>query len=1187
MLRVTRMGWRSKGRVNSSQVFIRKEQVHGHGSLSHLTGVQAASTAQSPLTSSNAIHSPSHSSPSVSCGAAGAGNGPLSSSSHTADKIPTDYFERNQNVISEQKNLNKSNNLKSPNMSAPQFLDFPAELKFAAMEEELLAYWTKIDAFQTSLKKSEGRPHYTFFDGPPFATGLPHYGHLLAGTIKDVVCRFAHQTGHHVERRFGWDCHGLPIEFEIEKELGIKSSQDVKAFGIANYNAECRKIVMRYADEWDKIITRCGRWIDFKNDYKTMNINFMESVWWAFAELWKKDLVYRGFKVMPYSTACTTPLSNFESNMNYKEVSDPSAIVSFPLVEDPSVAFLAWTTTPWTLPSNVALTVNPEFEYVTVEEKKTQKKYIFAACRLNDLYKGSEKLDDEKKPYVVLSRCKGSDLAGKKYTPLFDYFAKESDQFFRVVADGYVTSDAGTGVVHCAPGFGEEDCRVALANGVIVKGQTVCPVEENGLYTDEVTDFAGRYVKDCDNDILAMLKDKGRLFQKAAIVHSYPFCWRSETPLIYRAIDAWFVRVEDIRDKLLAANSETNWVPDFVKTRRFSNWLEDAKDWNVSRNRYWGTPLPVWHSEDWEEIVCVGSVKELEELSGVTGITDIHREFVDKITIPSKRPGMPPLKRIEQVFDCWFESGSMPYGQAHYPFENKEHFEKNFPADFIAEGLDQTRGWFYTLLVLSTALFGRPPYKNLIVNGLVLASDGKKMSKRLKNYPDVIDIVNTYGADALRLYLINSPVVRAEPLRFREDGVKDIVKDVFLPFFNACKFFIGNANLYIADGKALDLYHKSGNDMDRWILSASRTLVNYVHREMKGYRLYTVVPGLLRFVEELTNWYVRMNRRRLKGQAGEQDHKDSLCTLFNVMFNVSRILAPFCPYVAEGFYQRLRPVLPEEIRVEESVHYLMVPEVTEKTEDEVRLEATMARMIKIIDLVRVLRDRIGIPMKMPVRSVIVLHPDAEYINDVKATTDYITSEVNTFDLQFSSEESTYVITKLDANMATVGKKFRKESAEIKKTLAAATPEMIAEFLTKGALTVCGQDLEAEDVRVLRTFRPDIQDYESNADGRVVVLVDKRKDEGLMDAWRAREFTNRVMQLRKTAGLLVTDKVNIYYSTADATLANSLVVRADQINETVRDAWTTKDAMAADAVVVAKVDATIDDTAIEIVFTKTA
>lgn len=1068
---------------------------------------------------------------------------------------------------------------------APQFLDFPADLKFPAMEEELLAFWKKIDAFQTSLKKSEGRPNYTFYDGPPFATGKPHYGHLLAGTIKDIVCRFAHQTGHHVERRFGWDCHGLPIEFEIEKELGIKSSQDVKKIGIAKYNEECRKIVMRFANEWDTIITRCGRWIDFQNDYKTMNISFMESVWWAFSELWKKDLVYRGFKVMPYSTACTTPLSNFESNMNYKEVSDPSAIVTFPLVEDESVAFLAWTTTPWTLPSNVALTVNPDFEYVTVEEKKTQKKYIVAKCRLGDLYKGSEKLAEDQKPFTILATTKGSDLVGKRYVPLFNYFAKESEQFFRVVADGYVTSDAGTGVVHCAPGFGEEDCRVALANGIIAKGQTVCPVEENGLYTAEVTDYAGRYIKDCDNDILAALKERGRLFQKAAIVHSYPFCWRSETPLIYRAIDAWFVRVEDIREKLLNANTQTNWVPDFVKTRRFSNWLEDAKDWNVSRNRYWGTPLPVWHSEDWEEVVCVGSVKELEELSGVTGITDIHREFVDQITIPSKRAGHPPLKRIEQVFDCWFESGSMPYAQAHYPFENKEHFEKNFPADFIAEGLDQTRGWFYTLLVLSAALFDKPPYKNLIVNGLVLASDGKKMSKRLKNYPEVMDIVNVYGADALRLYLINSPVVRAEPLRFREEGVRDIVKDVFLPFFNACKFFVSNANVYLQAGKQLDLHHQSTNDMDRWIISASRTLVNYVHREMAGYRLYTVVPGLLRFVEELTNWYVRMNRRRLKGQNGEQEQKDSLCTLFAVLFTVTRIIAPFCPYVAEGFYQRLRPVLPENIRAEESVHYLMVPEVNEKTEEEVRLEETMSRMIKIIDLVRVLRDRINIPMKMPVRSVIVLHPDATYIKDVEATADYITSEVNTFDLQFSSEESNFVITKLDANMATIGKKYKKESIEIKKALANASQEMISEFLTKGSLTVCGQELDAEDVKVLRTFRPDIQDYESNADGRVVVLVDKRKDESLLDAWRAREFTNRIMQLRKSAGLVITDKVNIFYNTTDATLANSLVTRASQINETVRDVWTTKDSMPADAVEVAKIDTKIDEADLQIVFTK--
>jgi len=1073
-------------------------------------------------------------------------------------------------------------------MSATKLPEFPADLKFAQMEENTLKFWKDIDAFKTSLKKSEGRKPYTFFDGPPFATGLPHYGHILAGTIKDVVTRYAHQTGHHVDRRFGWDCHGLPIEFEIEKELGIKSSHDVAKFGIANYNQECRKIVMRYANEWEEVIGRCGRWIDFQNDYKTMNLSYMESVWWVFKQLWSKELVYRGFKVMPYSTACTTPLSNFEANMNYKDATDPSATVSFPLVEDPNTHLLAWTTTPWTLPSNLALIVNATFDYVTVLDKKSGNKYIFAECRLGEIYKNHEKATD--KPFELISKQKGQDLVGKKYTPLFPYFSGTSPNFFTVISDGYVSSDSGTGIVHSAPGFGEDDCRVALAHGVIAKGQTICPVDENGCYTAEITDFAGRYVKDCDSEILDLIKKNGRLIQKASIVHSYPFCWRSETPLIYKAVSSWFVRVEDIRDKLLASNDQTNWVPEFVKTKRFTNWLQDARDWNVSRNRYWGTPLPIWHSDDWEEIVCIGSVAELQELSGRTDITDIHREFVDEITIPSKRPGQPPLKRVLEVFDCWFESGSMPYAQAHYPFENKEKFESTFPADFVAEGLDQTRGWFYTMLVLATALFDKPPYKNLIVNGLVLASDGKKMSKRLKNYPDPQAIINLYGADALRLYLINSPVVRAEPLRFREDGVKDIVKDVFLPLFNAAKFFTSNCNLFLEQGKGqVLLNHTSSNDMDNWILSASRTLVNYVHKEMEGYRLYTVVPGLLRFIEELTNWYVRMNRRRLKGQNGVADQQDSLSTLFSVLFTVSRTLAPFCPFAAEEIYQHLRPLLPEEFRSEESVHYLMIPDLTTKTAEELRLEEAMGRMIKVIDLVRVLRDRIGIPMKMPVRSVIVLHSDPTFVKDIESVSEYITQELNTFDIKVSDEESEYVITKLDANMASIGKKFGKEGGKLKAALVKATPEQVtafrAELAQTGKITVDGKELAEEDIKIVRTFREGITDYESNTDGQVVVLVDKRKDEGLMDAWRAREFVNRVMQLRKSAGLVVTDKVNVWFETKDEVLANAFASRADQINASVTDTWAAKDTMPADVEVTAKVETTIDESELVIYFSR--
>jgi isoleucyl-tRNA synthetase len=708
----------------------------------------------------------------------------------------------------------------------------PESIDFSKEEENILELWKQLDAFKSCLKQSEGKSRYVFYDGPPFATGLPHYGHILAGTIKDIVPRWAHMSGFHVERRFGWDCHGLPVEFEIDKALGIKSPDDVMKMGIKSYNNECRKIVMRYANEWKLIVTRMGRWIDFDNDYKTLYPSFMESVWWVFKQLFNKGLVYRGVKVMPYSSACNTPLSNFESGQNYKEVVDPAIIVSFPLDESPDISLVAWTTTPWTLPSNLLLCVNPNLDYVKVKDNNTNAYYILMEARLEALYKK----EDE---YTILDRFKGKALEKKSFKPIFPYFAKlkESGAFI-VCCDTYVTAESGTGVVQCAPYFGEDDYRVALANGIIKRdGEIVCPLDANCKFTEPVTDFLGKYVKDADKDIMKYLKNNGRLVHQGSVKHSYPFCWRSETPLIYRAVPSWFVRVEQMSQMLLQSNQSTYWVPDFVKEKRFGNWLREARDWAISRNRYWGTPIPLWISDDGEEVVCIGSIGELEQMSGQK-ITDLHREVVDNIKIPSKM-GKGSLSRVTEVFDCWFESGSMPYAQSHYPFENKKQFEDNFPADFIAEGVDQTRGWFYTLLVLSTLLFGKPPFKNLIVNGLVLAADGQKMSKSKKNFPDPMEVVNKYGADALRLYLINSPVVRAENLRFREEGVRDILKDVFLPWYNAYRFLVQNIEWFEKESKEKFVFNrslllKSNNVMDKWISSFTQSLVRFVKSEMKG-----------------------------------------------------------------------------------------------------------------------------------------------------------------------------------------------------------------------------------------------------------------------------------------------------------------------------------------------------------------
>jgi isoleucyl-tRNA synthetase len=686
------------------------------------------------------------------------------------------------------------------------------------------------------------------------------------------MTRYAVMTGHHCERRFGWDCHGLPIEYEIDKRWNIKSSQEREAIGVAEYNRRCREIVMTYSAEWEQIVGRFGRWIDFQNDYKTMDTNFMESVWWTFKQIHNKGLVYRGSRIMPFSTACNTVLSNFEAGSNYKDTKDPSVFITFPLVDEPETSMIAWTTTPWTLPSNLACAVNPEFVYLKIKDEEKGKVYIVAECRLKETLKQANI-----KKHTVIEKLKGKDLVGKSYIPLFNYFESfKETNCFTIIAGAFVTKDAGTGIVHCAPGFGEEDYKVCMANGLVTSGKLVMPMDDDGRFLASVTDYAGQYFKDADPLIIKDLKAKDRLVAQGTCTHSYPFCWRSETPLMYRAINTWFIKVTDIKDQLLKNNEDPLWVPAFVQEKRFKNWLADARDWCFSRSRYWGNPIPMWVSDDGEEVICVGSIQELRELSGCGEITDLHREHIDHIQIPSKQ-GKGMLKRIPEVFDCWFESGSMPFASSHYPFStDEEAFSKKFPGDFIAEGLDQTRGWFYTLMVISTAIKGCAPFKNLIVNGIVLAEDGTKMSKSKKNYPDPLYIAKEYGADACRLYLCNSPVVRAEQLQFKEVGVKSVIREIFLPWFNSYRFLIQNISRYeqtfnknfVFDPNMMTTI-KDANLTDRWMISATQNLIKYVRVEMESYKLYQVVKPLLSFLEKLSNWYVRLNRPRMKGEEGE------------------------------------------------------------------------------------------------------------------------------------------------------------------------------------------------------------------------------------------------------------------------------------------------------------------------------
>jgi isoleucyl-tRNA synthetase len=915
-------------------------------------------------------------------------------------------------------------------MQASNFKTVEENINFPKAEEDIIEFWEKIDAFKTQLKKTEHFPKYTFYDGPPFATGLPHYGHIAAGTIKDVVTRYWTQNGRYVERRFGWDCHGLPIECKINEILGIKTKKELLALGIEKYNTECRKIVMQYAKDWEWYTKRFGRWIDFENDYKTLDLNFMESVWWVFKQIYDKNLVYRKCKVMPYSSACNTVLSNFEAGLNYKDSNDPSVIVNFPLVENPNVKLLVWTTTPWTLPSNLFVAVNPKFDYLHI--KTGDNEYIFAECLLGNVV---HKVGIDGK-YEIVNKMKGSELHGKEYVPLYDNFYHFKERgCFKVYSADYVTSEAGTGIVHNSPGYGDDDYKVGVQYNLIDADNPLGPIDEDGVFTNAFPLTAGLHFIKANPIIINDLKGKGRMVFNGTEIHPYPHCYRTETPLMYKAVPSWFIKVESLKDDLMENNMKSTWVPKYVQEKRFHNWLADAKDWCISRNRCWGNPIPIWVSDDFEEKVCIGSIKELEELSGVK-VTDLHRESIDHITIPSKT-GRGVLRRIEEVFDCWFESGSMPYAQLHYPFNmTNEEFDKRFPADFIAEGLDQTRGWFYTLNVISTALFNKNPYKNLIVNGLVLAENGKKLSKKDGNFKDPKIIFSEFGADATRLYLINSPLVRGQSLRFSEKGLKEVIKDVFLPLFNSYRFLIQNIQRFETSSGKLFKYSFENitknldnlNITDRWIIAYSQRLIKYVRTEMDNYRLYTVVSELLSFLDKLTNWYIRLNRSRIKGDFGEEDNFNSLTVLFYTMENLIILLSPFTPFVTEHIYQNLKNGI--EDYKEDSIHYLQIPSYNESLID-YKIEEIMNNMIDVIELGRQLREKKGISLKRPVASIEVINFEKNYLDNLKVVENYIIDELNANEIIYTDEELKYIKVSVKPNFEVLYKKCKEISQMMK------------------------------------------------------------------------------------------------------------------------------------------------------------
>ena len=1015
------------------------------------------------------------------------------------------------------------------------FVPVDTQCSFPDEEAKVQDLWEQGQIFERSVKERPEQNRYVFYDGPPFATGLPHYGHLLASTIKDIVPRYWAMRGYRVERRFGWDTHGLPIEMLMEKELGLSGPTSVREFGVAEFNEACRANVLKYTEEWRRVVGRLGRWVDFDNDYKTMDPTFMESVWWVFKTLWDKGLVYESFRVMPFSWRLSTALSNFEANMDYRDVQDPAITVAMPLADQPDCALLIWTTTPWTLPSNLAIAVGDEIEYVRASQKDEDAQYIVARARLTEVL-GADA--------TVHESMSGSTLVGKRYQPLFPFF-KDHPNSFQVISSGHVTTDNGTGLVHMAPDFGEDDFEACKSAGI----QVVLSVDNEGRFTSDVAPYAGQNIKEADPQIIKDIKANGRLFKHATLQHSYPFCWRSGTPLIYKAVPARFIRVEALRDRMVKHNQSIHWVPETVGRRRFGNWLADARDWNVSRNRFWGTPIPIWRCASCDNETCIGSIDELVQRTGEP-IDDIHPHKINHLSFDCDACGG-QMSRIQDVFDCWFESGSMPYAQDHYPFEAADSFEANFPAEFIAEGLDQTRGWFYTLLVLSTALFDRPPFTNCVVNGMILAEDGSKMSKSKQNYPNPEAVFATYGSDALRAYLINSPVVRAEPLRFAESGVKEVVRTVLIPLRNAWSFFVQYANI---DGWRPDTGlegvmtppAEERPELDRWLLSVLQTLVRDVNEQMEGYYLYKVVPPILGFIDDLTNWYIRRSRRRFWRAAddaeGQVDKAAAYATLYEALVTFAQVMAPVLPFITESVYQNL-VIEPGAEGARDSVHLCDYPQVdASKIDTELEVQVEVVR--KVVSMGRALREKHRLKTRQPLRRVTIVHHDSAILAAIDSQVELVSEELNVKEVLARSDDTDLAELSFKANFKTLGRRLGKRMKEAAQAIGQLSLGDWKTLQTGGHIVVADERITADDIIVNRTARGDVV---IEVDGGLTVAIDHVLDAELIAEGQARELTSRLQRARKDLGLAITDRVDLVIGVSDPDLKSAFEAHSDVIS----------------------------------------
>ena len=1006
-----------------------------------------------------------------------------------------------------------------------------SDLNFVQREDEVRAFWKENHIFEKSVKENEGHPIYMFYDGPPTANGKPHIGHVETRCIKDMIPRYHTMKGEQVPRKAGWDTHGLPVELEVEKEIGIEGKDQIEEYGIEPFIKKCKESVWKYKGMWEEFSDRVGFWADMDNPYVTYYDDYIESEWWALKEIWKKGLLYKGFKVVPYCPSCGTPLSSHEVAQGYKTIKDRTAIVRFK-VKDEDAYFLAWTTTPWTLPSNIALCVNPDDEYAKVRCIDGYTYYM--ATALLDKVLGPLAKDGEK-AYEVLETFKGSDLEYKEYEPLYqcaaDAVAKQHKKAFFVYCDTYVTMTDGTGVVHIAPAFGEDDARV----GRKYDAPFVQMVDDHGRMKPETGKFAGMRCKptqkeieegavSCDPEVLKDLDERGILFAAPKVEHDYPHCWRCETPLIYYARESWFIKMTAVRDDLVNNNKEINWVPPTMGEKRFGNWLENIQDWAISRNRYWGTPLPVWTCPDCGKQICVGSRQELADLSGdPKALTcELHRPYVDQFTIKCPDCGG-TMTRVPEVIDCWFDSGACPYAELHYPFENRDLFEKQFPASFISEAVDQTRGWFYSLHAEATLLFNRPAFKNVIVMGLVLDEDGNKMSKSKGNAVDPMESLNTYGADAIRWYFYTASAPWL-PKKFSGKAVKEGQSKFLGTLWNTYAFYTMYADIDSFDPTKYTLDYDKLSVMDRWILSRMNTMIRDTDANLAAYKIPEAAAVLEDFVDDLSNWYVRRSRERFWAKGMEQDKINAYETLYTALKNVCLCAAPMIPFMTEEIYQNI--VRPVEKDAKESIHLCSYP-VADESRIDTKLESDMDEVLKTVVMGRACRNTSNIKNRQPLSRMYVKAPhrlDDYYV-------EIIEDELNVKEVVFTDDVRDFTTYTFKPQLRTVGPKYGKHLNAIRKVLSSLDGNAAMDELEKnGKLTFedagTAIELTKDDLLIDMTQK---EGFVTQEDGEVTVVIDTNLTDELIEEGYAAELISKIQTMRKDSGFEVMDRIRLSLS----------------------------------------------------------